>query len=149
MAVGGALVILAAAQSCGSTSSSSSPGTVAPAVTPTLPTTAPDTTLDTTPVATTPPAPVTALTFSGSGIKQSGDFTVNADQWTIAYSYNCSAAGGTGNFAVTVYNSDGTYYDGAVNELSSGATSSTVEHGAGTYYLSVDSECSWSINVTG
>lgn len=91
------------------------------------------------------------LSLSGTGIKQSANFTITHDQWTINYHYDCSGFGGQGNFIVDVSRSDGTSAFGAdgVNELGSGGTSSTVQHGSGTFYLSVNSECAWSIQVVG
>jgi hypothetical protein len=88
----------------------------------------------------------TVATFSGSGIKNTAQFTVT-DNWKLAYTYDCSGAGGSGNFIV---NEDGgNDFSGAqVNELGAGGSSSTMVYGdAGTHYLSVNSECSWTMKV--
>lgn len=101
-------------------------------------------------VAEVPPkkkVPVTVLNQTGSGIKQTADFTVTADQWTIAYAYNCANFGSSGNFTIEVDDADGSPSDIAVNELRTKNSSSTVEHGAGRFYLSIDSECDWHVKV--
>jgi hypothetical protein len=89
------------------------------------------------------------LSLSGSGIKSSANFIVTHDQWTIGYTYNCASFGSTGNFQIYVYGSDGSPTDVAANELGTGLTDSTTEHGTGTYYLQINSECSWQVTVTG
>lgn len=89
--------------------------------------------------------------FQGNGIKTTPNFTVTADQWTIAYKFSCAAFGGTGNFIVNVNDSTGATdfnHDG-VNALAAAGNDSTVEHGAGTYSLEVNSECAWTVVVTG
>jgi len=107
------------------------------------------------PVQATPTAapavakPAVIADIKGNGIKQTGNFNVQADQWTIAYAFDCTAFGQSGNFSVSVYTSDGTPSDIAANAIAIKGQDSTVEHGAGTYYLQVDSECSWHIVVTG
>ena len=96
------------------------------------------------------PTAVPALfRVSGSGLKQTADFTVPSE-WTLAYTYNCAAFGGSGNFIVTGYNSDGSmdFSGPSVNELGAKGSSSTAVHAdSGTKYLSIDSECSWTVTV--
>lgn len=101
--------------------------------------------------ASTPAAPAgPVLSFTGNGTKQSQNFTVTHDQWTIAYTYDCNAAlSGQGNFQIYLYQADGTPADAPVNELGVSGGSSTTEHGAGSYYLEVNSECTWTVTVTG
>jgi len=88
----------------------------------------------------------TVATFSGSGIKNTPQFTVS-DTWELEYSYDCSDDGGSGNFIVD--EDGGSDLNGAgVNELGAGGSSSTMVYGdAGTHYLSINSECSWTVKV--
>lgn len=99
------------------------------------------------PQVATVPSPATTvshvvLTESGVGIKQTARFTTDAD-WDLTYSYNCSKFGSTGNFIV----SDDTDMP-LVNELNEKGSSVTHQHSSGSHYLSVNSECSWTIKVT-
>jgi hypothetical protein len=90
--------------------------------------------------------PSTVAAFSGQGAENTPQFTVTST-WKLDYSYDCADAGGTGNFIVT---EDGGNDMGGlnVNALSSGATSSTWAYNdAGSHYLSINSECSWSMKV--
>jgi hypothetical protein len=85
-------------------------------------------------------------TFSGSGIKNTPTFTVGAT-WKLDYTYDCADAGGSGNFIVD--EDGGNDMTGAsVNELgASGSSSTWVYNDAGTHYLEVDSECSWTMKI--
>lgn len=98
-------------------------------------------------VTVTPPPPTNAFQVSGSGTNTTKPFTITADQWTLNYKYDCSAFGTTGNFAVDVAGSDGSD-DVAVNELGAGKSGSTTEYASGTFHLTVNSECDWTIRVT-
>jgi hypothetical protein len=85
--------------------------------------------------------------FNGSGTQNTASFTT-PDNWALSWSYwGCS--GGSGNFIVTEYNTDGSIdVNGvSVNELGSGRGSvATYAYGdAGTHYFSVISVCSWSL----
>jgi hypothetical protein len=97
---------------------------------------------------TKPAGPKTVLTAHGSGIKKTAKFTTG-DDWTIHWTYNCSGFfGGKGNFVVTVY-TDGGLDDIAVNELGKKGSDASPEYDdAGTHYLEVNSECSWTLKVT-
>jgi hypothetical protein len=113
------------------------------------------------PVATTPaavpssaPAPPsssppslagkTVATFSGSGIENTPKFTVT-DTWKLSYSFDCSTFGYKGNFQVY---EDGGFSGVTVNDLATSKSGSTYAYGdAGTHYLEVNSECSWSVKV--
>ena len=96
-----------------------------------------------------PTAAPPIFSASGSGIKTTADFTVPSE-WTLAYTYNCAAFGSTGNFLVEGYNSDGSldFTGPSVNELGAKGSSSTAVHAdSGKKYLSIDSECSWTVTV--
>jgi hypothetical protein len=88
------------------------------------------------------------LDKTGSGINTTTKFSAASD-WQIVWSYDCSGAGGNGNFQVYVYNSDGSLNDVAVNELGAKGSDTTNEHQGGTYYLQMNSECNWHVIVKG
>ncbi len=97
------------------------------------------------PATTAPASGSTVATFSGSGIQNTSKFTVS-DTWKLDYSY-WACPGGQGNFIV---NEDGgeDFGGASVNQLGSGGSASTMGYGdSGTHYLSVNSECSWSVKV--
>jgi hypothetical protein len=100
-----------------------------------------------------PPAPSraavatakTVATFSGSGITNTAQFTVSST-WKLDYSFDCSNFGYAGNFIVM---EDGGL-SGAmnVNELAMSKTGSSYAYNdAGTHYIEVNSECSWTLKV--
>jgi hypothetical protein len=95
-----------------------------------------------------PAAPHVIATFSASGIENTAKFTVPAN-WTLHWSYNCSAFGQAGNFAVL--EDGGADFGGAtVNELGTAGHGITHAYGdSGSHYLEVDSECAWSMQVVG
>ena len=97
-----------------------------------------------------PSVPQTLLKISGSGTKSTAKFTAGGD-WDLNWSYDCSNFGYKGNFQVFVYNGDGSmsFSNSGVNQL--GMSDSGVEHyhSGGTFYLTVNSECSWKIDAEG
>jgi hypothetical protein len=102
-----------------------------------------------------PPTPAATpgvlLTLSGNGIKNSGPFTASGDSVQVAYTFDCTAFGGKGNFIAHLVGSDGAP-NGIANELAaSGKDSTTVylSDMTGPYHVEVISECSWSLTVTG
>lgn len=109
-------------------------------------------------VAAAPPAPVkrVLIRFTGSGIENSAPFDVGPGPLTVHYSFNCASQGQAGNFiADLLYGNQASLSsddDSIANDLAvSGAQTTTVypQYPGRDYYLSVDSECSWRIRVTG
>jgi Protein of unknown function (DUF2510) len=95
------------------------------------------------------------FTFSGSGIRDSAPFVVNSSAVTARYSYDCSGAGGQGNFIADLVSgspSSGNYDDQSIaNQLGSGGSQTTTvypQDQGSSYHLEVNSECSWSITLT-
>lgn len=86
--------------------------------------------------------------FSGSGIENTSQFTVSGSgNWELKWSYDCSSAGGSGNFIVGE-DSDNDFNGANVNELGAGGHGVThVYSDAGTHYLDVDSECNWEMTA--
>lgn len=98
---------------------------------------------------TGPPASTgVVVDTGGTGNQTTANFSVAANQWTIAYTYDCTNAGGEGSFIVNVHSSDGTSSQQAVSELGATGQNSATEHGSGTYYISVTSACAWHLTVT-
>lgn len=89
-----------------------------------------------------PAAPETLLALSGSGIKNTAQFTTG-DSWTLTYTYDCSNFGDTGNFIVT----DETGMP-LVNELQAKGSGSSPQYSSGIHHLSINSECKWTVKVT-
>lgn len=110
-------------------------------------TTSGKTTTTTPPTATPAPKNTTIATYSGTTSKNTPNFHVNADQWTISWS--CQGGQYGGNLTVSVYQSDGTSIDPvAVNVVCNGAMhDSTIERGSGDFYLTIDADVSWTITI--
>lgn len=87
----------------------------------------------------------TVATFSGSGITNTAQFTVSST-WKLDYSFDCSNFGYAGNFIVM---EDGGLSSAMnVNELAMSKTGSSYAYDdAGTHYIEVNSECSWTLKV--
>ncbi len=116
--------------------------TTAPAPPPTTTTAPPPTT-------TAAPAPATLFTQSGSGIGDTAQFTVTRSSWQLQWSYDCSSFGSSGNFIVTVngYGGASGTSDAGVNELGTGSSGDEHYYDSGTFNLSVNSECNWTVTV--
>jgi len=97
-----------------------------------------------------PAAPQMLLSISGSGSKTTAKFTAASD-WDLNWSYDCSKFGYQGNFQVFVYNGDGSmsFSNSGVNQLGKSGADVEHYHTGGTFYLEVNSECSWKIQVKG
>ncbi len=91
--------------------------------------------------------------FSGNGSEYSVPFLINTGTVTVYYAYNCSSAGGSGNFAADMISGSASSPndDQSIANLngvgeSGGWISTTVNpQTVGSYYLAVNSGCSWSI----
>ena len=90
---------------------------------------------------------VPLLSLSGSGMKSTQTLSV-PQEWSLAWTYDCSSFGQEGNFIVSVYNSDGTPSDvSGVNQLGRSGSDTEYFHQGGNLYLVVNSECRWTIRV--
>jgi hypothetical protein len=106
----------------------------------TVPTTATTTT-------TTPPGPI--FMQSGTGISSTATFEVPSE-WNLVWHYDCSSSGGTGNFIVSIANSDGSsdFSSAGVNQLGAGGDGTEHYHAdPGSKFLKVNSECAWTVTV--
>jgi hypothetical protein len=94
--------------------------------------------------------PQVLLDLSGNGTKTTQKFTAASD-WDLNWSYDCTSFGNSDNFQVMIYNGDGSLStdNALVNRL--GSKDSGVEHyhTGGTFYLVVNSECSWHATAKG
>ncbi len=91
----------------------------------------------------------TTQTFTGSGSKKTGVFSVPAD-WKI--NWTCKPSSFTGNqynLVIFVYNSDNTLADSGVNTIckAGNISDSTEIHTSGQVYLNIISEGDWTIQV--
>jgi len=96
-------------------------------------------------------AGATTETFSSAQTGTSGEtqaFSQSAG-WQMSWSYNCASYGGSGNFIVTVDQPSGdNTIDFGPNELGTGGSGTDYYTDTGTFSLSVNSECEWTINVS-
>ncbi|HYB88391.1 MAG TPA: DUF732 domain-containing protein [Streptosporangiaceae bacterium] len=102
-----------------------------------------------------PKPPVVLLRLSGNGIENSGPVMVTQSTLQVHYTYDCSSAGGSGNFIADFeagnqasLNSDD---QSIANALGSGGSASTTIYPQDTgseYHLAINSECNWSVTVT-
>jgi hypothetical protein len=99
---------------------------------------------------TPPQQPQVLLDLSGNGTKTTQKFTAASD-WDLNWSYDCTSFDNSGNFQVMIYNGGGSLStdNTLVNQL--GSKDSGVEHyhTGGTFYLVVNSECSWHVTAKG
>lgn len=137
LGVGGLFVLIAA---LGASRSSQSPAATAPAAG----------TQAAAPAQSTPAAraaaPKTVATFTGSGTQKTAQFTVTST-WALSYAFDCSSFGYKGNFQV--FTDGGSDFSGVtVNDLAMSKSAVTYAYNdAGTHYLEVSSECSWTVKV--
>jgi len=90
------------------------------------------------------------LTLSNEGGETTQSFVVppNAAQWDVQWTYNCSANGGAGNFAVEVFNESGRdLNDAAVSQTGTGGSGTQYYQDQGTFSLQITSNCIWSIQA--
>ena len=100
---------------------------------------------------TPPPTSTVLLTFEGSGSKSSEPFIASGDSVALAYTFDCSALGTSGNFTESFYDTNALVLD-TVKEFAKSGTRTTVVYIANTalpYHLEVNSQCAWTIKVTG
>jgi hypothetical protein len=91
----------------------------------------------------------TTHTFQGNGTKKTELFPIS-DDWKLSWTCNPASFDGMQyNVIVTVYGSDNTMQDVAINTLCKygNASGSTEEHSGGSIYLDVDSEGSWNLTI--
>jgi hypothetical protein len=141
----GAVVIVALAGGCNKSNSS-------PASTSTTAATATTagSSRTTTPATTTTAASSVLFQQTGSGTASTPNFTTPTN-WDIDWSYNCSNFGTQGNFAVTVEQAGtgtmASIEDLPINQLGESGSGVQSYHYGGKLYLSVDSECDWTIKA--
>jgi hypothetical protein len=135
------VVIIVAASSGGSS------GTKAPAKpgATTQPTTHPTAAPTAKPTAA-PVVPVVLMQDAGSGTKSTTPFTA-PQHWTLKYSYDCSGFGYNGNFQVFLF--QGSIMMGVLaNDLGPGKSTVTdIYAGGSNLHLTINSECSWSVQA--
>ena len=91
----------------------------------------------------TPTAPQTLLNQQGSGTASTASFSAPKN-WDLAWAYDCSGFGSSGNFEVDVQGNLGPV---GVNQMGTSGSGTEYYHQGGSYYLEVDSECSWQVTA--
>lgn len=91
-------------------------------------------------------------TYRGNGISKTAPFTVTADQWRITWSCNPAAYGSSYNLIADLTVPGDSFGDSVVNVICSTSDASsrsgtTNEYTAGTFYLDVNSESSWTFQI--
>jgi hypothetical protein len=99
----------------------------------------------------TPKAPVTLLSQSGSGDDSTASFTAPST-WQIEWTYDCSNFGEQGNFAVDVAQAPNggvaaSVEDPPINQLGNSDSGTEHYYYGGTVHLEVTSECDWTIKA--
>src|SRR5579875_83575 len=90
-------------------------------------------------------------TFTSSQIGTSGSTSQfsESQNWEMAWSFDCSSYGSPGNFMVDVNQPTGdTTTDPGPNELGMSGSGTDYYTDTGTFSLSINSECSWTITVS-
>jgi hypothetical protein len=90
-----------------------------------------------------PPKPHVLIDVEGSGIKTTQRF-VAPDEWALAWTYDCSNFGSSGNFVISV---EGDSTDVAANQLGQSGHDVSYEHSGGNVYLEINSECAWHVRA--
>ena len=87
-------------------------------------------------------------TFTSAQVGSTGQASrfLEPGPWQMAWSYDCSNFGSSGNFMVFIDGSSNG--DFGPNELGMGGSGTDYYSDTGTFSLAVDSECSWSITVS-
>jgi len=90
------------------------------------------------------------LTAKGNGTKSTKAFDFSGSSFDINYTYSCKAFGMAGNFQIYVY-AGSNLIDLPVNELATKGSDTSTEYltEAGPYHLEINSECAWTLRVTG
>ena len=107
------------------------------------------------PTRTPLPTPPTLLSISGSGIKTSKTFSWSGGSVDLTYTFNCSNFGSQGNFQIYFYGASilgPTVPDILANDLAAKGGDTTTEYlngATGPFHLEVNSECNWTVAVTG
>jgi hypothetical protein len=99
---------------------------------------------------TTAAAKTVVLKVSGNGIKDTKTFSISSTDYSVAYTYDCSSFGTSGNFIADVQSSDMGTYDSIANVLGAKGSDVSYQHDGplSDVYVSVNSECSWTVTVT-
>jgi hypothetical protein len=97
--------------------------------------------------AATPAQPKTLLTLSGNGSQQTQPFTTTGN-WTLTYTYDCSGFGQAGDFIADINNTDGSSNtDTGPNSQGMSGGSTDYYYDTGQRYLTITSECDWTVMV--
>jgi hypothetical protein len=90
----------------------------------------------------------TLLALSGTGSTSSRKYTASAN-WAINYSFDCHNAPDNTNFQIFPTGNDPNSSVATVNELTETGSGTQRYTTPGTYYLVVNTMCTWKVSVTG
>lgn len=101
------------------------------------------------PRAPTSPQPGPALIdLMGTGTQTTREFTTAGHDWDLHWKYDCSNIGADGSLIVQVMRSDGTATAMTFTETGSGTEDTEHFHRGGTFYLMVNTTCTWHVVVS-
>lgn len=89
--------------------------------------------------------PTVVASWTGSATKTTETFHVSSNQWRLSWDTKLGQAGAM-NFQIYIYNSDGTLKSVAANVIGANADN-TVIHGAGDYYLMINTAQPYTVTV--
>jgi hypothetical protein len=89
--------------------------------------------------------PTVIASWTGSATKTTETFHVSSNQWRLSWDTKPGQAGAM-NFQIYIYNSDGTLKSVAANVIGANADN-TVIHGAGDYYLMINTAQPYTVTV--
>lgn len=100
------------------------------------------------PGSSTPTGTPVTITSSQIGVAGNSAAYAVGGPWTMAWSYDCTAFGSPGNFSININQPPGDFaLDIGPNELGTEGSGTDSYTDTGTFTLSVNSECNWSITV--
>lgn len=91
------------------------------------------------------------LEVSGAGTKSTQTFNAVGD-WNLLWSYDCTQTpAGTGNFIVNVMTSTGQldFHFQPVNQMGAKGSDTEYYHRSASAYLTINSQCSWTVKAEG
>lgn len=95
------------------------------------------------------------LELSGNGVKESNTFTASGDSAALTYTFDCTSHGSAGRFALAFDDRTGlpldtvNYTHAASGKSDQDSETIYLANTAAPYHLAIDSDCAWSVAVTG
>lgn len=99
------------------------------------------------PPASAQPGPA-LIDLMGTGTQTTREFTTAGHDWDLHWKYDCSNIAAEGSLIVRVMRGDGAATDMSFTETGSGAEDTEHFHRGGTFYLTVNTTCTWHVAVS-